>query len=325
MFSPLRPLLLTLATLAVAAAERPFVNDLRVPENRHDLEVIQQHLQQVLPRARAATICIDLGEGSGSGVVVSADGLILTAAHVTGGVDKEFTVRFEDGREAKARSLGLNSETDSAMARIVDEGEWPHVEIERDDRTELGDWVFALGHPGGYDSGRGSVVRLGRLVRVDQTTWQSDCNLIGGDSGGPLFDLEGKLIGIHSRVGNRLPENMHVPMSEYVARWDELAESKFLGEGPFAQLPRKGEGLLGIKTEARQEGGVVVVKVGADTAAEEAGIVVGDVILKMGEVELGDPADLKAEMKELAPDDRVALTLLRDGKEETLVVKIGER
>lgn len=326
MFPP--PRLLSLALLAVtgvATAERPYVNDQRVPKSRHDLEVIQQHLQQVLPQARAATVCIDLGEGSGSGVVVSADGLILTAAHVTGGVDKEFTVRFEDGQEAKAKSLGLNSETDSAMARIIDEGEWPHVEIEREDSTELGDWVFALGHPGGYDDGRGSVVRLGRLVRMDATTWQSDCNLIGGDSGGPLFDLEGRLIAIHSRVGNRLPENMHVPMSEYLAHWEQFEEKEFLGEGPFAQLPEKGKGFLGIGTEARAEGGLVVVRVGDDTPAAEAGIVEGDVILRLGEVELNRPEDLKSQMKELAPEDRVALTMLREGREETLVVKLGER
>ena len=219
-----------LSALPLLAA-RPEINDKKAPSGRQDLEQIQSLLKQVLPDARKATVCIELGQGSGSGVVVSEDGLILTAAHVTGGVGKEFTVRFEDGRSFKAKSLGLNSETDAAIAKIVDKGSYPFVPIEREDRTRLGDWVFSLGHSGGFDEDRGSVVRLGRIVRVADSTYQSDCNLIGGDSGGPLFDLEGKLIGIHSRVGQRLPENMHVPMREYLSNWDKMMGGEFMGEG----------------------------------------------------------------------------------------------
>ena len=85
---------------------------------------------------------------------------------------------------------------------------------------------------------------------------QSDCILIGGDSGGPLFDLTGKLVGIHSRVGQQLQVNMHVPMSVFLENWEGMLDSEFIGEGPFAQQPEKGKGFLGIATEARQEGGL---------------------------------------------------------------------
>jgi lysine N6-hydroxylase len=86
-------------------------------------------------------------------------------------------------------------------------------------------------------------------VQVKDDTFQSDCSLIGGDSGGPLFDLDGKLVGIHSRVGQRTQENMHVPMREFVKNWDGMLKSEFIGEGPFAKRPEKGKGFLGIGTE----------------------------------------------------------------------------
>ncbi|MGB6219720.1 S1C family serine protease [Haloferula sp.] len=306
-------------------AERSYINDKKAPENRHDLEVIQKHLTRVLPAARRATVCIDLGEGSGSGVVISKEGLILTAAHVTAGVGKEFTVIFEDGKKVQAESLGLNSETDAAMARIIDEGTYPFVPIDRKDSTRLGDWVFSLGHSGGFDKERGSVVRIGRLVRMSDTTIQSDCNLIGGDSGGPLFDLEGQLVGIHSRVGNRLPENMHVPMSEFLGNWDAMSEGEFIGKGPFATKPEKGKAFLGLLADSHSEDGLKVKKVGRESPAEEAGIKVGDVLLKMDDHVLESREEFKELMKEKAPDDRVVFEMLRNGKIETLTLRLGNR
>lgn len=306
-------------------AERSYVNDKKAPENRHDLEVIQKNLTKVLPAARKATVCIDLGEGSGSGVVVSKEGLILTAAHVTSGVGKEFTVIFEDGRKVKAESLGLHSETDAAMARIIDEGSYPFVPLDRKASTRLGDWVFALGHSGGFDEDRGSVVRVGRLVRTMDDTFQTDCNLIGGDSGGPLFDLEGRLVAIHSRVGNRLPENMHVPISVFLENWDDMSKSEFIGEGPFAKKPEKGKGFLGLLAEPHDEAGLKVKKVGRESPAEKAGIKAGDVILKMDGVELETRDDFKDLMKEKAPDDRVVFEVIRKGKNETLTLRLGNR
>lgn len=310
---------------ASAEAARPVVNDKKAPEGRRDLEVIRDHLVDALPASRRATICIDLGEGSGSGVVVSPEGLILTAAHVTGGVGKELTVIFEDGKKVKAESLGLVSDTDCAMARIIEPGTWPHVEVDRADTSQLGDWVYSLGHSGGFDKERGVVVRLGRLVQVREDTLQSDCSLIGGDSGGPLFDLAGRLIGIHSRVGQRTQENMHVPIREFIEHWDGLLGSEFIGEGPFAKRPEKGKGFLGVGTAARAEGGLTVEKVGRESPAERAGLKPGDVLLRMDGVDLASKEKLQDLLKDKAPDDRVALELLRSGKVETLTLRLGER
>ncbi len=311
--------------LAAAAPGRPYVNDKKAPENRKDLEAIQTALTSVLAQARAATVCIDLGQGSGSGVIVSEDGLVLTAAHVSGGVNKEVTVIMEDGRKLKAVTLGLNSESDAAMIRITEKGKFPFIEVDRDDTARLGDWVFSLGHSGGFDKDRGSVVRLGRLVRMAESTIQSDCTLIGGDSGGPLFDLQGRLIGIHSRVGQQLQVNMHVPTSVFVKNWDPMLKTEFIGEGPFAKKPEKGKGFLGLASEPYPDGGLKVTKVGKDTPAAQAGIKEGDVLLKLNGKELKTREMLQDMLKEMAEGDPLAFDATRDGKPLTFKLKLGAR
>lgn len=323
-----RPILITFAMLSAiltAGEGRLYINDKKAPENLEDLKVIQAALQKALPKARAATVCIDLGEGSGSGVIVSEDGLILTAAHVAQGVKKKITVIMGDGTRLKAETLGLVADMDAAMARITEQGKYPFVDIDRDNRTVLGDWVFSLGHSGGFDKARGSVVRLGRLVRIAGETFQSDCMLIGGDSGGPLFDLSGNLVGIHSRVGAQMQLNMHVPMHVFVENWDGLSKGEFIGEGPFAQKPKKGTGFLGLATEPREGGGLSVTKVGKKSPAETAGVKEGDALLKLNGNKLESREQLKELLKEMAAGEELILDLERDGTPKTLTFNLGER
>lgn len=318
-------LFLALMPCAHAAEARPYVNDKKAPENLKDIEVIQSALQSALPQARAATVCIELKQGAGSGVIVSPDGLVLTAAHVSAGVNKKVTVVMEDGTRHPAITLGLVADSDAAMIQITDEGRFPFVEIDRKDSVRLGDWVFSLGHSGGFDEARGSVVRLGRLVRIANRTLQSDCILIGGDSGGPLFDLTGKLVGIHSRVGQQLQVNMHVPVSVFLENWQGMLDSEFIGEGPFAKQAEKGKGFLGMAAEARKEGGIKVTKVGENTPAKAAGMEVGDILHSLNGTPLQSREQLQELLKELAPGDEVAFDMERGGKRETLTFDLGER
>ncbi len=324
-FPILFPLLGLLASGAMAHGGRLPVNDLKAPETRKDLESLQNAVADALPKARAATVCIEIKEGSGSGVIVSPDGLILTAAHVATGVKKKVTVILEDGTRLKAETLGLVADNDAAMLRITEKGIYPFVEMDRDETTRLGDWVFSLGHSGGFDKDRGSVVRLGRLVRIANSTFQSDCMLIGGDSGGPLFDLTGKLVGIHSRVGQQMQVNMHVPMAEFIANWDGMLKADFIGEGPYAQLPEKGNGFLGLATEARPAGGLQVTKVGNKSPALDAGIKEGDVLLKLNGVVLENREQMQDLLKEMSAGDEVTLDTERDGKPKIFTFELGER
>lgn len=319
------PALAILPWCAFADGGRPYFNDLKAPEGRKDLEAIQKSLISALPKARAATVCIELKDGSGSGVIVSPDGLILTAAHVATGVKKKVTVELEDGTKLKAETLGLVADKDAAMIKITEPGTYPYVEIDRSATTLLGDWVFALGHSGGFDKERGSVVRLGRLVRIAGSTFQSDCMLIGGDSGGPLFDMSGRLIAIHSRVGQQLQVNMHVPMAEYISNWDGMMKGEFIGEGPYAQLPEKGNGFLGLATEPHAKGGLRVMKVGSMSPAEEAGVKEGDILLKLNGTELKTREQMQELLKEMSAGDEVTLDMERGGKPKTFTFELGER
>lgn len=320
--------LLSLAFAAVLVAQEPgrlAVNDKKAPSDEADLRAISDAIKRVLPAVKSATVCLELGEGSGSGVIVSADGLILTAAHVTGGVGKKITAILADGRKVDCESLGLSSESDCAMAKILDRGSYPYVEIDRVDSAKLGDWVFSLGHSGGYDAARGVGVRIGRLVKIADRTLQSDCTLIGGDSGGPLFDTNGRLIGIHSRVGQNLSMNMHVPMSEYLRNWSDMKSGQFIGDGPFAKKPSKGSAFLGLGTEELPEGGLRVTQIGRESPAESAGIRVGDIWIKMDDVSISNKASMRDYLKTKAAGEMMRLVFKRDGKDWEIVLRLGEK
>ncbi len=323
----IRGSLFLFALLAPIAGAFP-INEKKAPESPGDIKAIQTALLAAIPKAQAATVCIDLGDGSGSGVIVSPEGLVMTAAHVSTGVGKDVTVIMTDGAKLKGVTLGLDSETDAALLRITEklpEGKpFPFVEINKSDDTKLGDWVFSLGHSGGFDKERGAVSRIGRLVRVANTTLQTDGALIGGDSGGPLFDMEGRLIGIHSRVGPQIPVNMHVPVKVFTENWDRMMKNEFIGEGPFAEKPEKGKGFLGVATKSAK-GGIEVTKVGKKSPAEEAGIKEGDLLRTLNGEKLDSREKLQSILAELAAGDKLAFEITRDGKDETINLKLGKR
>lgn len=324
--------ILAALTLGIASGLSPVsafpLNAKKAPESQADVMAIQEALQAALPRAKAATVCIDIGEGSGSGVIVSKDGLVMTAAHVSGGVGKDVKVIMPDGTELKAETLGLMAETDAALIRITERpeggGDFPFVDVNKTDQAKLGDWIFSLGHSGGFDKERGVVVRLGRLVRVANTTIQTDGALIGGDSGGPLFDMEGRLIGIHSRVGPQIPVNMHVPVAVFLDGWENMMKSEFVGEGPFAEKPKKGSGFLGVATKD-VDGGVEVTKIGEGSPAKEAGLKEGDLLLTFNGEKLSTREGMKALLAEMAEGDKLTLEIRRDGKPETITLRLAKR
>jgi serine protease Do len=141
-----------------------------------------------------------------------------------------------------------------------------------------------------------------------------------------LFDLDGKLVGIHSRVGLRLPENMHVPMREFLNHWEAMERGDFVGEGPFAQKGEPGTGFLGIVGEAA-EGGLQVERVAEDSPASKAGIQPGDLITSINDRPVPDRDALRAMLAEMASGDRMTLELRRPDSEEplTLNLRLGER
>lgn len=305
---------------------RPVLNNLEEPATKADLLDIQTSMQEHLERVREATVCVELGEneGSGSAVIISETGLVMSAAHVSTGVGRELKIVMEDGSEHDAISLGLDSTSDAALIQITSEGEFPYVEWDREGTTQLGDWVFALGHSGGFDKERGSVVRLGRVIRIEETTMQSDCKLIGGDSGGPLFNLDGVLVGIHSRVAAELEGNLHVPMGEFITHWDEMKSGEFLGEGPFAQKPQKGTAFMGVGFDEEPEG-LRIREFSEDSALSAGGAELNDILLSLD----GEVMTLVQEvidfMKEKSAGEKVTAQLMREEKIIEFVVILGKR
>jgi serine protease Do len=128
---------------------------------------------------------------------------------------------FPDGRKAHGKTVEVDNENDLGLMRITDAGPWPQVPLGDLAGTRAGDWVLALGHPGGFDLRRSLVVRLGRIIRFDGEVVQSDCTISGGDSGGPLFDMHGRVIAIHSAISRSVAENFHVPVSAYFQPQDK--------------------------------------------------------------------------------------------------------
>ena len=248
-----------------AYAERAAVLEKPAPETVEDLREIQQRVEAVAARCGPATVALQVGPVEfGSGVIVSSDGLILSAAHVVGEPDRLIQVYLPDGRVFNAHTLGSGAEKDGGMAKLDDAGPWPYVNLADPEALRRGDWVVALGHPGGFDANRPVVVRLGRAIRLRSFRIQSDCSLVGGDSGGPLFDLEGNLVGIHSHIGESMRSNFDVPIGYFLESWDRLRE------------PHKAM-FLGISVESHDRG-VRVTRLEPGGAGDVAGLREGDVI-----------------------------------------------
>src|SRR5262249_57320766 len=140
-------------------------------------------------------------------------GLIVTVAHVGQKAGRALTITFADGKRVKGKTLGNFRNADAGMAQITDKGEWPHAEVARAGSLKPGQWCLAMGYPVSFAKGQRPPVRIGRVLRHSATSVASDCPLMGGDSGGPLFDLEGRGIGLNSRVRGR--GDRHRPLARH--------------------------------------------------------------------------------------------------------------
>lgn len=248
-----------------------------------ELAEIERRVLTILPRIEAATVCIE-GAGSGSGVVVSEDGLVLTAAHVVDGTT-DVAVIYPDGRKVAAKALGSYGPADAAMVQITEGAPHPFVEVAEADSAKVGDTVVAMGHPAGFDKQRGIPLRLGHVIAYSNEYMATDCALISGDSGGPTFNLDGQVIGIHSHVAGKIAENNDGAIGSFLKNWEPMKQGKHhkvhysegMGEGykdPWA---------LGLKLSTDHYGEELIVdEVIPETPAARAGFQAGDRVLLIG-------------------------------------------
>ncbi len=208
----------------------------QLAQNINELKELEKKLDELNKKVSPAVVGIVIGNASGSGVIVNPEGLIMTAGHVSGMAGRDAKVILSDGRIVNAKSLGGVNPVDAGLIQITDPGEYPFAEIDRKDTTEQGDWVVAYGHPLGYRQGRPPVMRLGEVIRDSDTVIQTDCVMISGDSGGPLFNLKGEVIGINSRISENAAQNFHVPTKIFLEYWGKMVASQMCNH---TLLPKK--------------------------------------------------------------------------------------
>lgn len=220
---------------------------------------VQQQVEALRSGMIDSTVAVRIAGGSGSGVIISPDGLVLSAAHVVGSrPGRRLSVTLADGRSFQAAVLGSDSETDLGLMKITGAANLPAAPLGDSAVLRRRQWVLATGHPLGMHTGRPPVLRIGRVLSLPLTNSRSrsfltDAPIISGDSGGPLFDLQGRVVGIHSMVntpGRRLV-SIHAPVNlakvaidlakqgEAPAEWDRSPNfTAALREGEQALLAR---------------------------------------------------------------------------------------
>jgi serine protease Do len=295
----------------------------KAPASVAELRALQARVKKVLEKVVPCTVGLQIGGASGSGVLVDKEGRILTAGHVSGRPDRDATVIFHDGKRAKGKTLGKNDGIDSGMLQITDKGNWPFVELGSSRDLKKGQWCVAVGHPGGYQPGRAPVVRVGRILEVNRYLIVTDNTLVGGDSGGPLFDLDGKVIGIHGRIGPTITANIHVPVDTYRETWDRLAKGESWG-GFALSSSASAPGYLGVQGDVNDDE-CRVTDVTKGSPAEKAGIKADDVITKFDGKTVGNLEELADLVKKKRPGAEVQLELVRGGETVALKVKIGRK
>ena len=293
--------------------------------------------QRIKPETETQVI-----KGSGSGVIIDAEkGYVLTAAHVVENVDKA-VVYLPDGREFEAIDFLYDSQTDVGLVQIEMKGETiPQIQLGDSDKAEVGDWVLAMGSPlgkalansvsAGIVSGKSRKSGILGKLGIEEFS-QTDAVINRGNSGGPLVNMDGEIIGINSNIisqsgfnaglGFAVPSNI---AKEVVSKLitDGVVVRGWLGVtvAPFEAVEDKE--LLKDIPEGTE--GAFVVDVLEDGPADKGGIKANDVILSVDGQGIANSAELIRIISSLEPDNKVKCELLRNGKKKAVTVALGVR
>lgn len=316
-----KPAVVNIATRSeVRIQDNPLLND---PFFRRFFNLPQQ--QQ--PRTRQA-------QSLGSGVIVNAkDGLVLTNNHVIQRAD-EITVSLHDGRTFQAEVVGSDPATDVAVIRIPPEN-LTALPLADSDRLRVGDFVVAIGNPFGLGQTvtSGIVSALGRSglgLEGYENFIQTDASINPGNSGGALVNLRGELVGINTAIfspnqsgnvgiGFAIPSNLVKQITDQLLEYGEVRRA-YLGVQMQDITPELAQA-FGIEAN---RGGAVVTNVIKDSAAEKAGLKVGDVVTAVDGVSLLNADNLRNTIGLLMVGQTIQLDIIRDGKEKTLTAKVTE-
>ncbi len=325
----LRPSVVSISSVKKIAAQ---ASTRRVPPNLpeefrgfFDDDLFERFFDQVPQRGL-------LQRGLGSGVIISADGYILTNNHVVRDAD-EVTVTLSDGQQFQAKTVGTDAETDLAVLKIDATGLVP-AGLGDSDAIEVGEWVLAIGSPMGLDQTvtAGIISAKGRSnvgITQFENFIQTDAAINPGNSGGPLVNLQGEVVGINTAIASRtggnlgigfaIPSNMALHIKDAILR-DGKVERGWLGAA-IQDLTRE----LADSFNFDSVDGVLVGDVVADGPAAKAGLAAKDIVLQLNGRPMTSAAQLRNAVAALRPGSRAELLVFRDGRQLTIRVEIGNR
>jgi serine protease Do len=267
--------------------------------------------------------------GVGSGFIVSSDGIILTNAHVVDDAD-EVMVKLTDRREFKAKVLGADKTTDIAVLKIS-ANDLPTVKIGNPETTKVGEWVVAIGQPFGFENTVTSGIVSAKARALPQDSYvrfiQTDAAVNPGNSGGPLFNLRGEVIGVNSQIFSRSGGfqglAFAVPIDVAMHVKDEIQQHGKVSHGKLGiTIQEVGQGLadnFGLKSPT----GALVSSVQKDGPGAKAGLQPGDVILKFNGQPINRSADLPPLVATMKPGTTATMEVWREGKAKELSAAVG--
>lgn len=268
--------------------------------------------------------------GLGSGFIVSADGTILTNAHVVDGAE-EVIVKLSDKREYKAKVLGLDSASDVAVLKI-EATELPTVTIGSAANTRVGEWVLAIGSPFGFDSSASAGIVSAHSRSLPDGNYvpfiQTDVAVNPGNSGGPLFNMAGEVIGINSQIYSRsggyqglsfaIPIEVAMNVERQIVTNGKVQRGR-IGVG-IQEVNQSLADSFGLKKPT----GALIGSVDKDSPAAKAGLEPGDVILAINGKEIAASNELPAIVSAMTPGTQAKLQVWRKGKSQQIDVQIGK-
>ncbi len=266
----------------------------------------------------------------GSGFIVSADGYIMTNAHVVDHADK-ITVRLTDKREFRAKVIGADKRTDVALLKIEASG-LPKVNVGDPNKLKVGEWVVAIGSPFGFDSSvtAGIVSAKGRSLPQDNYVpfIQTDVAINPGSSGGPLFNMNEEVVGINSQIytrsGGSMGLSFAIPIDVAMQVSDQLRTSGKVTRGRIGVTIQELTQELAESFGLSKPNGALISSVEKNAPADKAGIEASDVILKFDGKAVNSSSDLPRMVAAIKPGSKVVVELWRKGEAKKVTVEVAE-
>lgn len=272
-------------------------------------------------------------KGQGSGFIIDKDGYILTNNHVVANADT-ITVHFNDGKKLEAKLIGADPLSDVALIKVESEKDLPTVAMGDSDAMEVGEWVIAIGNPFGLTQTVtvGIVSAKGRSqvgLNEYENFIQTDAAINPGNSGGPLLNIQGEVIGInsalYSKSGGYMGIGFAIPINMAQTIQEQLQATGKVTRGWLGVVIQDIDENLAESFGLKSDQGVLLSNVQAGSPAEKSGLKDGDIVLSIDGMKVADSSALRNKVALVEPGAKMKMVIVRDGKEQIVSVKVGER